>query len=316
MQPLLDHLATWPPDGRCQSYTYQQIHGGANNILYKVSGDVGDFAVKFTLRDGRRRAWREFQALKALQALDLHLAPQPIWLDEDRYAQPVVVQTWLEGEVTAVPPETDEAWRLLVAHYAALAQVMPANSEMELETAVINFHSVISGVEHIQKQCAAIPLHARSDELIQLVQAASRLSLKLPPARLALCRVDANTLNFVRRSGSWASVDWENSGWGDPTFEMVDLMTHPQYAAVPAERWEWVTQVYADLVGDQAAAVRIRTYYPLMLIWWVARLARMLYEVPLGRDDRLVARDPNWQQAAEEKMARYTNLAFQAIHKL
>lgn len=316
MRMLLDHLAVWPPDGRFQTFTYRQIHGGANNILYKVSGPDGDFAVKFTLRDGRRRAWREFQALTALQAHGLAIAPAPISLDEVNYAQPVLVQTWLKGEVTAVPPQTDADWHSLVAHYAALAQVAPENCEMELETAVINFHSVASAVEHIQRQFAAIPLHAQPEALTQLMQTIACLRTELPPARLALCRVDANTLNFVRRPGLWASVDWENSGWGDPTFEMADLMTHPQYAAVPDERWEWVTEVYTGLVGDTAAAVRIRTYYPLMLIWWVARLARMLYEVPLGRDERLVPRDPDWQQVTESKMARYIDCAFQAIRKL
>jgi thiamine kinase-like enzyme len=187
---------------------------------------------------------------------------------------------------------------------------------VELETAVINFHSVASGVEQIEKQCAAIPPQAQPEALIELMETVSRLHIELPPAQMALCRDDANTLNFVRRPGSWASVDWENSGWGDPAFEIVDLMTHPQYAAVPVERWDWITKLYIDLLGDETAAVRIRTYYPLMLIWWVARLVRMLYEVTLGRDERLVPRNPEWQQATEEKLARYTILAFQSIHEL
>jgi len=97
MHQLLAHLATWPEDGRFHSHTYQKINGGANNILYKVSGDDGVLAVKFTLRDSRRRAWREFQALTALQAHGLAIAPKPVLLDEDSYSQPVVVQEWLDG---------------------------------------------------------------------------------------------------------------------------------------------------------------------------------------------------------------------------
>lgn len=158
MHQLLAHLATWPQNGRFQKYAYQQIGGGANNILYKVSGEDGTFAVKFTLRDGRRQAWREFQALTALQAHGLAIAPEPILLDEDSYPQPVVVQTWLDGEVTAV--------------------------------------------------------------------------------------------------------------------------------------------------------TRIQTYYPLMLIWWVARLARALYEIPRGQDQRLAPRDPDWQQQGEQKLAYYIQRAF------
>lgn len=64
-------------------------------------------------------------------------------------------------------------------------------------------------------------------------------------------------------------------------------MCHPQYDTVPTERWQWVTAHYAELTGDLAAVARIRSYYPLMLVWWAARLVRMLYEVPLGRDEWL-----------------------------
>ena len=313
MDQLLAHLAAWPGNGRFQSHTYQKIGGGANNILYKVSGKDGTFAVKFTLRDGRRRAWREFQALTALQAHGLAIAPEPILLDEDSYPQPVVVQRWLDGKVTAVPPQRDAEWRQLVAHYATLSKITPRNTEVELETAVLNFNSVAGGLTHIRQQCAAMPLEAQPKALRELVQAAQRLPANLPPALLALCRVDANTLNFIRRPGTWASVDWENSGWGDLAFEMADMMTHPQFATVLPERWDWVMRLYAELSGDETAVTRIQTYYPLMLIWWGARLARALYEIPRGQDERLAPRDPNWQQKGEQKLATYIQRAFSVI---
>jgi hypothetical protein len=67
-----------------------------------------------------------------------------------------------------------------------------------------------------------------------------------------------NIRNFIRRAGGWASVDWENSGWGDPAFEIADLMTHPVYAAVPPERWEWLIAVYCTARGDPGGQQRIR----------------------------------------------------------
>lgn len=314
MDQLLTHLATWPEDGRFQAHTYQKISGGANNILYKIVGEDGTFAVKFTLRDDRRRAWREFQALTVLQTHGLAIAAKPILLDESSYAQPVVVQEWLDGEVTAVPPQTDAAWRQLVAHYATLAKITPHHTGIEMEMAVINFNSVASGLNAIQQQCALVPPDAQPEALEPLLQAARRLPLDGPPAPLALCRVDANTLNFIRRPDVWASVDWENSGWGDPAFEIADLMTHPQYMAVSADWWDWVMNLYAELCGDDTAVTRIHAYYPLMLIWWVARLARALYEIPRGQDERLAPRDPDWQQQGEQKLAYYIQRAFSAIN--
>jgi aminoglycoside phosphotransferase (APT) family kinase protein len=313
MHQLLAHLATWPEDGRFQSHTYRKISGGANNILYKVSGEDGDLAVKFTLRDGRRRAWREFQALTVLQAHSLAIAPEPVLLDEDSYPQPVVVQTWLDGQVTAVPPQTDAEWQPLVAHYATLSKITPQNTTVQLETAVINFNSVTNGVLQIERQRAAVPLDEQPEPLKKLVEIAHNLPRDLPPTISSLGRNDANTLNFIRQPGMWASVDWENSGWGDPAFEVVDMMTHPQFMTVPPERWDWVVALYAELCGEETAVTRIQAYYPLMLIWWVARLSRALYEIPRGKDKRLAPRDPNWQQQGEQKLATYIQRAFSVI---
>lgn len=46
---------------------------------------------------------------------------------------------------------------------------------------------------------------------------------------------------------------------------------------------------------DPIVVLRIQTYYTIMLVWWLVRWARFLYEVPQGLDVRLVARETNWQ---------------------
>ena len=93
------------------------------------------------------------------------------------------------------------------------------------------------------------------------------------------------------------------------------MITHPAYLDVPPERWDWVANLYAELCGDETAVRRIQTYTTLMLIWWVARLARALYEIPRGQDERLVPRDPDWQQQGEQKLAYYIQRAYSAIGK-
>jgi thiamine kinase-like enzyme len=104
-------------------------------------------------------------------------------------------------------------------------------------------------------------------------------------------------------------VDWENSGWGDPAFELADMITHPAYATVPAERWSWLVEAYCARSDDPDTATRVRVYHRLMLIWWAARLARMLYEVPRGGDRRLAARPDDWQADIKAKYERYLELA-------
>ncbi len=65
-------------------------------------------------------------------------------------------------------------------------------------------------------------------------------------------------------------------------------MTHPGYTEVASARWDWLIDAYAEQMGDPTAAFRVHTYNTMMLVWWVVRLARYLYEVPRNLDQRLV----------------------------
>ena len=310
--PLLDHLGSSVAvaDGEWREWRVTRVDGAGNNLLYRASSAAHDLAIKFTIRDQRDRAGREYAALLALQSAGLAIAPEPLWLDRDRYPQPVVVQSWLEGIVLAAPPAGDHEWRCLIEHYLAIHTLTQAHSSSALPPAVLNMVSVADGLDRIRQQLAYIPepeQPADLHDLIRNVEAAPWPDWPAP--RLALCRNDPNTLNFVRRPNAWDSVDWENAGWGDPAFEIADLITHPAYAAVVSERWEWLIDAYCAQCDDSGAAIRIRVYQRLMLVWWVARLARTLYEVPRGGDQRLITRPSGWLADMRAKYEHYLALA-------
>jgi aminoglycoside phosphotransferase (APT) family kinase protein len=311
---LLAHLATQPDYGQFKAYHYTRIGGGRNNLIYRATSETSDYAVKFTIRDQRRRARREYMALCALQQVGVPIAAQPIWLDETSYAQPVVVQSWQMGEVSADAPQTDDEWRQLLNCCVALTQVTPEKVSVGVETATLNFSSTAQAHQHIQQQLAQLPIADRPDSLTELLhKLPSAPLLPCPPAPTTLCHVDPNTLNFIRRSDRWLMVDWENSGWGDPAFEIADMMTHPQFKEVSSERWQWVLELYDELVEDDTAVARIRAYYPLMLVWWVVRLARSRYETPRGLDERLVERPSDW---LEKNQAGYDHYWQRAMAEL
>jgi thiamine kinase-like enzyme len=311
---LLDHLtqASDRANFEWRCWRVARVGGGGNNILYHATNYQHDLAVKLTIRDDRDRAGREYAALLALQRAGLAIAPAPVWLDRQRYAQPVVVQTWLAGDIVSTPPDSDQEWSRLLDHYLVVHCITPATTSVPLQLAVLNMRSAADGLGKIRQQLARIPRPEQPPALRELLRQVegSRLP-EWPAPDLALCRVDPNTLNFVRRAGAWASVDWENSGWGDPVYEIADLMTHPSYAAVPAARWDWLIDAYCARRTDPTASTRIRVYYMLMLIWWAARLARMLYEVPRGGDQRLAGRPGGWMQDASANYERYLALAQQ-----
>ena len=156
-----------------------------------------------------------------------------------------------------------------------------------------------------------MPEHARPESLCALLRQFERTHYPtLSPAETALCRIDNNTLNFIRIPGHWSSVDWENAGWGDPTFDIADLTTHVSYLAVPSERWDWVIERYCHLANkDQATGERIQIHRQILFVWWAARIARSLYEIPAGLDARLAEWPAGWEGDLRTKYAHYVRLA-------
>jgi aminoglycoside phosphotransferase (APT) family kinase protein len=297
-------------EGHWQDWRITRIGGGLNNLLYRATCPTADLAIKFTIRDGRSRASREYGALLALCQAGLPIAPQPILLECTRYALPVVVQTWLHGEVSAAPPATDVEWIRLVEHFAAVHSIRPDNTDVRLRRAVLTATSAEAARLLVRQQVACIPRSEQPASLQALLRRFEAARFRgWAEALLTLSWGDPNTRNLIRRSGLWAAVDWENSGWGDPAFDVAELMTHPAYMEVPRARWEWVVDAYCDLVGDTATAIRVQAYYRVMLVWWVARVARYLYQVPRGLDERLVARPAGWREDMQAKYEHYLRLA-------
>src|SRR5262245_1209596 len=126
--PLLDYLASSDAIDKAEwrEWRIARVAGAGNNLLFRATSAAPDLAVKFTIRDARDRAGREHAALLALRQAGLMIAPAPLWLDRDRYAQPVVVQSWLDGTVLRAAPASDDEWQRLLDHYLTIHTLTPA----------------------------------------------------------------------------------------------------------------------------------------------------------------------------------------------
>ena len=316
IRALLDHLADAEPqdEEQWQGWWIVRVAGGRNNLLFRATGDGGDLAIKFTVRDERDRVGREFGSLAALRHAGLSIAPEPVLLDRSRYPQPVVVQSWLEGEVCATAPTKDAEWEKVAQHLASIHTVTPDRTAQSLPWATINANDAEEGKQRVREQVAHIPAEARPPALRALLRRFEAMRVPAwPSPPVTHCRLDTNLENYIRRPGRWASVDWEYSGWGDPAFEVANLVTHVAMMEVPASRWAWLVDRYCGrycgLVEDATAPQRIETYCQIMRVWWVARLARYLYELPRGRDRRLADGPDGWQADIERKYGHYLALA-------
>lgn len=309
---LLRHIDAAAPTAamRWGRWRIVPIPGGANNLLYRATAPDADYAIKLTVRDDRDRAGREYAALSALHAAGHALAPEPVLLDRERYRQPLVVQRWLPGEVLSGAPTTDAGWAALVAHYCALHGFRPADTDIQLPEAALNVASAAAGKALVREHLDRLPPEERPEELGALIDCFDAWQPPTwPEPPRAICRVDSNWRNFISCDGRLFSVDWENAGWGDPAFDLADLITHPAYSDVDERRWQWVAQRYASQTGDATAGLRIATYRTVMLVWWAVRWVRYLYEVPRGLDPRLALRPPGWEQHVRSSYARYLALA-------
>jgi hypothetical protein len=123
--PDLDAEAPQSPC-RHAGWRIAPVAGGANNLLYRATSAAAEYAVKFTVRDERDRAGREYAALSLLEQAGLQIAPRAIALERERYRQPVVVQSWLDGAVLTGPPDCTADWQALLATPASSLELVRA----------------------------------------------------------------------------------------------------------------------------------------------------------------------------------------------
>jgi aminoglycoside phosphotransferase (APT) family kinase protein len=320
LTPLLDALVAHldAPPASIESWQVQRILGGQNNVLFRATSDDDSIAVKFTRRDARDRAGREFAALQLLEQVDSSLAPVPLLLDRDSYALPVVVQSWLTGGTSATVPTSAE-WGLLIDHLRAIHRIKLEQATAPIPPAVLTMTSADDGVQRVLGGWHGQPAGTFTPEVDALVERVrGRNWPTWPQPELTLCRVDPNILNFVRLPTRWASVDWENSGWGDPAFEVADLLAHPAYTTVPAGMWKELIVAYSLGNDDQTLMLRIRTYLALMLADWAVFFARKAHEYAQGRlqTPRLVDRPASWYATLPQQAAHYLAAAKAALASL
>lgn len=164
-------------------------------------------------------------------------------------------------------------------------------------------------MELVTQQMVRIPQNEQPNELQTLFQQLQNSNFPTwTVPTVTLCRVDCNMLNFVRRPEQWFSVDWENSGWGDPAFEIADLATHVANKEVPETDWQSLIDAYCQLVKDPQCKLRIRCYRKILRVWYIVRLYRYLYEMPRGLDQRLATLPAEWQADIQAKYEHYLKI--------
>jgi len=342
LEALANYCAALPlafGAGQWGHWHISRVTGGMNNLVFRatqathafevddeLSGTYDDLAIKFTIRDARDRAGREFATLTLLEQLGLNAAPSAVYLNRfeaEANRSPVVIQTWLAGQATNADTLASEDWQRLIDHLHIIHSATPALAQREqitLPQVVLTMRNVREGMEAVRWQAQQIPVNEQPQVLQDLISRLARIDWpSWPEPAVCLCRGDNNIRNFIKPQHTheaWCSVDWEYSGWGDPAFELADLMTMPSYLGSDEAHWEWVMAQYLKALPQSEQsnfALRVQTYRRLMTVWWVARLARMIYEQPRQKDQRLVPFDPSMLDEYRERLEVYARRAWRML---
>jgi aminoglycoside phosphotransferase (APT) family kinase protein len=319
VRPLLDYLAGAPPSAAehdWQQWRLRPVPSG-NNRLIRASGPGADWVVKFAIRDDRDRARREFNALTLLGHLAPGVAPRPIYCDPDRYAQPVVVQAWVEGTALWLPPSDDAAWRQILETYHRLHAIQPD------EAARLGLPAgPLLGPWAPDEQVAAIVAYARqlppagqSARLTELLDTLQQTRFPSLPHSLCWGHGDPNVRNIILAEPGAVLVDWEYSGVTDPAHEMAKLMSHALVSGAGEDRFQWLAEQYAALSGAADMLARIRLHYALCLASWCARLLFGYHVLLQQPSPRLVGHGPEAEISTTDNIDRYFERARRAIRE-
>lgn len=298
----------------CDGWSARRVRGGTNGRVFRAASSERQVAVKFSVADERNRAQRERLALDALAAAGLDIAPRCLHAEPDRRPYPAVVTEWLDGEVSAEPPESDAEWLALVDHARSIHSVTPEAAPLPLPPGT---STTAAALLEVRRNLEPVPESARPPEVCALLD--KLFQLPFPDDRtnrLTLCRRDWNLRNFIRRPGTWASVDWEVACWADPAYDLTELVTHASLETQPDERRAWLVDAYCRPEADPTFRERFERYHVIWICWWTVLLLRLAYQQSTGTGaarlgpsiavDELVARYRRYLARAQATLTAVT----------
>lgn len=262
-----------------QNWDFTQIFGGMNGITYraenKSSGEV--LAVKMRKRDARQRALREFSALEVVQALNYPIAPKPISLHTDtpHLSGDVIISSWVDGVVLGDLSQTSiSVWQKILDTLTTMHSITPQHAPL-LKDATLAIQSPDDVIAEIDRRFAKLPdgqLGAITKDDIGKIFTdfkANRDKSIVPISDLRLILCDTNPSNMIHTADSIVIVDWENSGWGDPTFDIADLLVRPECDKLTDQTRQFILSYYAEKMQSQTSITHILEYEKLMLVFWL-----------------------------------------------
>jgi hypothetical protein len=216
------------------------LPGGRNNHVYAWDDPhARPCCVKVYRVDDRRRAEREWAALRLLAEHRFPRVPRPLWVQDGRL--PVIGMTLLPGTPLA---DTDDPLSAL----AGLAQLTAQLQQVPLSGLLAELDR-IDDLDHYLRRITEVwprqlaehaddPLTAGMRELLDRWAASGDREILARPDRVVLSRGDANLCNWLDAAEGVGCVDFEFAGHSTPSFDAADHLEHISAAAITDQQWQ------------------------------------------------------------------------------
>ena len=215
------------------------LPGGRNNHVYAWHDPHAEpCCVKLYRVDDRRRADREWAALRLLAEHRFPGAPRPLWIEPGR--RPVIGMTLLPGTPL---PDTDDPPSALagLAKLTAQLQLVPLSGLLAELDRIDDLEHYLRRISQVwPRQLAEQPDDPLSEAMRSLLQrwtASGDREILARPDRVVLSRGDANLCNWFVADGV-GCVDFEFAGHSTPSFDAADHLEHISAAAITDQQWQ------------------------------------------------------------------------------
>lgn len=251
-------LGSLPPfSGKDPQQLSLERLGGLTNLVYKVSGEGGNWCLRIPGQGTEEYIDRKVEAKAAAATSKAGVSPTLIYSDPD---SGVMVSAFLEGartmtpagfaDVPGAPARAGEVFRRLHQCGAVF------DFRFELFEMIDDYLKLLSG--------KTVELPAGYHDVLEQAEDV-RAALKARPLPLAPCHCDPLCENFLDLDGRMWLVDWEYSGMNDPLWDLGDLSVEGSFNH---QQEEEMIQAYFGRDPTPAERGRIVIYKAMCDLLW------------------------------------------------
>ena len=249
-----------------------RLSGGMSHAVFAPT-DKPALVVKVFTTGAGDEATREWEGLEALAGTGL--APTPVQFEPSDPA--VVVMTLVTGR--ALP-----ARALDESHAAAIGRAHRRIHQAEPDTHRPPSHNRVRAALAMLRSNAMADLKSESSTVAAAWREAgdwirtADIERSLSSPRLCFCRGDPNLKNYLWTDGGVVLVDFENSGYNDPAFELADFAEHANNHALTED---FLSTLAAASGLTESDVNQVRDARRLMTCFWLALITtRHLTNLP------------------------------------